>query len=187
MSLVNKSFTCKQMLYYCWTMVSSSLFFPVKYFWANLLLSSQLLLSPLSCHSSCPNSSVSFHTGLLYMLLKHMVDRYNIYYVYIPTRLNHRIHSAAVNQVVTAPILCMFWLLFFSILRLGKWSFTKPSVSYCILGLVSLHQLSPILYPPKYGTAVLAMLVGEFGELKSIQLEKDKMEKPSSPRVCSVI
>uniref|UniRef100_A0A0F7Z4B6 Transmembrane protein 63C n=1 Tax=Crotalus adamanteus TaxID=8729 RepID=A0A0F7Z4B6_CROAD len=58
--------------------------------------------------------------GLLYMLLKHMVDRYNIYYVYIPTRLNHRIHSAAVNQVVTAPILCMFWLLFFSILRLGS-------------------------------------------------------------------
>ncbi|XP_039207568.1 calcium permeable stress-gated cation channel 1 isoform X1 [Crotalus tigris] len=58
--------------------------------------------------------------GLLYMLLKHMVDCYNIYYVYIPTRLNHRIHSAAVNQVVTAPILCMFWLLFFSILRLGS-------------------------------------------------------------------
>uniref|UniRef100_A0A2D4LYG4 Transmembrane protein 63C n=2 Tax=Micrurus spixii TaxID=129469 RepID=A0A2D4LYG4_9SAUR len=58
--------------------------------------------------------------GLLYMLLKHMVDRYNIYYVYIPTRLNHRIHLAAVNQVVTAPILCMFWLLFFSILRLGS-------------------------------------------------------------------
>ncbi|XP_042299372.1 calcium permeable stress-gated cation channel 1 [Sceloporus undulatus] len=58
--------------------------------------------------------------GLLYMLLKHMVDRYNIYYVYIPTKLNQRIHSAAVSQVVVAPILCMFWLLFFSILRLGS-------------------------------------------------------------------
>ncbi|KAH0620469.1 hypothetical protein JD844_020970 [Phrynosoma platyrhinos] len=57
--------------------------------------------------------------GLLYMLLKHMVDRYNIYYVYIPTKLNQRIHSAAINQVVVAPILCMFWLLFFSVLRLG--------------------------------------------------------------------
>ncbi|XP_054826738.1 calcium permeable stress-gated cation channel 1 isoform X1 [Eublepharis macularius] len=61
--------------------------------------------------------------GLLYMLLKHMVDRYNIYYVYIPTKLNQRIHSAAVSQVVVAPILCMFWLLFFSILRLGL---TRP-------------------------------------------------------------
>ncbi|XP_044292355.1 calcium permeable stress-gated cation channel 1 isoform X1 [Varanus komodoensis] len=58
--------------------------------------------------------------GLLYMLLKHMVDRYNIYYVYIPTKLNQRIHSAAISQVVVAPILCMFWLLFFSILRLGS-------------------------------------------------------------------
>ncbi|XP_053139916.1 calcium permeable stress-gated cation channel 1 [Hemicordylus capensis] len=57
--------------------------------------------------------------GLLYMLLKHMVDRYNIYYVYIPTKLNQRIHSAAVSQVVVAPILCMFWLLFFSVIRLG--------------------------------------------------------------------
>ncbi|XP_072842572.2 osmosensitive cation channel TMEM63C isoform X2 [Pogona vitticeps] len=57
--------------------------------------------------------------GLLYMLLKYMVDRYNIYYVYIPTKMNQRIHSAAVSQVVVAPTLCMFWLLFFSILRLG--------------------------------------------------------------------
>ncbi|KAJ6650926.1 hypothetical protein lerEdw1_001769 [Lerista edwardsae] len=57
--------------------------------------------------------------GLLYMLLKHMVDRYNIYYVYIPTKLSQRIHTAAVSQVVAAPILCIFWLLFFSIIRLG--------------------------------------------------------------------
>lgn len=57
--------------------------------------------------------------GLLYMLLKHMVDRYNIYYVYIPTKLNQRLHVAAISQVVVAPILCMFWLLFFSVLRLG--------------------------------------------------------------------
>lgn len=58
--------------------------------------------------------------GLLYMLLKHMVDRYNIYYVYIPTKLNQRLHVAAISQVVVAPILCMFWLLFFSVLRLGR-------------------------------------------------------------------
>lgn len=60
--------------------------------------------------------------GLLYMLLKHMVDRYNIYYVYIPTKLNQRLHVAAISQVVVAPILCMFWLLFFSVLRLGRGS-----------------------------------------------------------------
>uniref|UniRef100_A0A8C0JE33 Transmembrane protein 63C n=1 Tax=Chelonoidis abingdonii TaxID=106734 RepID=A0A8C0JE33_CHEAB len=67
--------------------------------------------------------------GLLYMLLKHMVDRYNIYYVYIPTKLNQRIHSAAVSQVVVAPIFCMFWLLFFSVLRLGRWTQVRDSSS----------------------------------------------------------
>ncbi|XP_019374296.1 PREDICTED: calcium permeable stress-gated cation channel 1 [Gavialis gangeticus] len=75
--------------------------------------------------------------GLLYMLLKHMVDRYNIYYVYIPTKLNQRIHSAAISQVVVAPILCMFWLLFFSVLRLGPVRpvtlFTFVVLLFCII------------------------------------------------------
>lgn len=76
--------------------------------------------------------------GLLYMLLKHMVDRYNIYYVYIPTKLNQRLHVAAISQVVVAPILCMFWLLFFSILRLGRESSGLPPTAaeghICCLG-----------------------------------------------------
>lgn len=61
-----------------------------------------------------------------------MVDRYNIYYVYIPTKLNQRIHSAAVSQVVVAPILCMFWLLFFSILRLGWYNLRFADSSTCL-------------------------------------------------------
>ena len=60
-------------------------------------------------------------SGLLYLILKHMVDRYNIYYAYVPTKLNQRIHTAAISQVIVAPILCMFWLLFFSVLRLGAY------------------------------------------------------------------
>lgn len=57
--------------------------------------------------------------GLLYVVLKHMVDRYNMYYAYVPTKLSQRIHRAAISQVMVAPVLCMFWLLFFSVLRLG--------------------------------------------------------------------
>uniref|UniRef100_A0A669Q082 Transmembrane protein 63C n=1 Tax=Phasianus colchicus TaxID=9054 RepID=A0A669Q082_PHACC len=72
--------------------------------------------------------------GLLYMLLKHMVDRYNIYYVYIPTKLNQRLHVAAISQVVVAPILCMFWLLFFSVLRLGP---TRPVTLFTFVVLLS--------------------------------------------------
>ncbi|KAM7375803.1 hypothetical protein PAMP_005571 [Pampus punctatissimus] len=74
--------------------------------------------------------------GLLYVILKHMVDRYNIYYAYVPTKLNQRIHRAAISQVILAPVLCMFWLLFFSILRLGPVHpitiFTSVSLFSCI-------------------------------------------------------
>ncbi|XP_042245157.1 calcium permeable stress-gated cation channel 1 isoform X1 [Thunnus maccoyii] len=74
--------------------------------------------------------------GLLYVILKHMVDRYNIYYAYVPTKLNQRIHRAAISQVILAPILCMFWLLFFSVLRLGPVHpitiFTSVSLLLCI-------------------------------------------------------
>ncbi|MBN3324118.1 CSCL2 protein, partial [Atractosteus spatula] len=57
--------------------------------------------------------------GLMYMLLKHLVDRYNLYYAYLPAKLDKKIHSGAVNQVVAAPILCLSWLLFFSTVRTG--------------------------------------------------------------------
>lgn len=54
------------------------------------------------------------------MLLKHLVDRYNMYYAYLPSKLDKKIHSGAVTQVVAAPILCLFWLLFFSTVRTGE-------------------------------------------------------------------
>lgn len=58
--------------------------------------------------------------GLIYILLKHMVDRHNLYFAYLPAKLEKRIHFAAVNQALAAPILCLFWLYFFSFLRLGE-------------------------------------------------------------------
>ncbi|KAG7238555.1 hypothetical protein INR49_030828 [Caranx melampygus] len=74
--------------------------------------------------------------GLLYVILKHLVDRYNIYYAYVPTKLNQRIHKAAISQVIIAPLLCMFWLLFFSVLKLGPVHpitlFTLVSLLCCI-------------------------------------------------------
>lgn len=86
---------------------------------------------PVTCLSplSSPQMAPLLPPGLLYMLLKHMVDRYNIYYVYIPTKLNQRLHVAAISQVVVAPILCMFWLLFFSVLRLGRESLGLPTTT----------------------------------------------------------
>nr|XP_058912991.1 calcium permeable stress-gated cation channel 1 isoform X2 [Kogia breviceps] len=57
--------------------------------------------------------------GLLYLCMKHVTDRYNMYYSYAPTKLNEQIHVAAVHQAAFAPLLGLFWMLFFSILRLG--------------------------------------------------------------------
>uniref|UniRef100_A0AAQ5X0S5 Transmembrane protein 63A n=1 Tax=Amphiprion ocellaris TaxID=80972 RepID=A0AAQ5X0S5_AMPOC len=63
--------------------------------------------------------------GLLYMLLKHLVDRHNLYFAYLPTRLNRQVHLGAVNQALAAPIICLIWLYFFSVLRAGFWRSTS--------------------------------------------------------------
>uniref|UniRef100_A0A8D0GKU9 Transmembrane protein 63A n=1 Tax=Sphenodon punctatus TaxID=8508 RepID=A0A8D0GKU9_SPHPU len=62
--------------------------------------------------------------GLIYILLKHTVDRHNLYYAYLPAKLDRKIHFAAVNQALAAPILCLIWLCFFSFLRLGNLTHT---------------------------------------------------------------
>ncbi|XP_014907197.1 CSC1-like protein 2 isoform X1 [Poecilia latipinna] len=71
--------------------------------------------------------------GLMYMLLKHLADRYNMYYAYLPTKLDKKIHYGAVNQVVAAPILCLFWLLFFSTVRSG---FTASTSMFTFVVLI---------------------------------------------------
>ncbi|KAJ7396820.1 CSC1-like protein 1 [Pitangus sulphuratus] len=68
--------------------------------------------------------------GLIYILLKHMVDRHNLYYAYLPAKLEKKMHFAAVNQALAAPILCLFWLYFYSFLRLG---FKAPTTMFTFL------------------------------------------------------
>ncbi|XP_061602643.1 CSC1-like protein 1 [Cololabis saira] len=63
--------------------------------------------------------------GLLYMLLKHLVDRHNLYFAYLPTRLDRQVHLGAVDQALAAPIICLIWLYFFSVLRAGFWTATS--------------------------------------------------------------
>lgn len=70
--------------------------------------------------SATEGASLSGPPGLLYLCMKHITDRYNMYYSYAPTKLNGQIHMAAVKQAIFAPLLGLFWMLFFSILRLGR-------------------------------------------------------------------
>ncbi|KAM9092163.1 calcium permeable stress-gated cation channel 1 [Megaptera novaeangliae] len=75
--------------------------------------------------------------GLLYLCMKHVTDRYNMYYSYAPTKLNEQIHMAAVHQAVFAPLLGLFWMLFFSILRLGPLhAITFFSLSTLIVSMI---------------------------------------------------
>lgn len=59
-------------------------------------------------------------SGLVYMLLKYVVDKHNLYFAYLPAYLDHQVHMAAVNQALAAPIICLIWIYFFSVLRTGK-------------------------------------------------------------------
>ncbi|XP_072533582.1 CSC1-like protein 2 isoform X1 [Salminus brasiliensis] len=83
--------------------------------------------------------------GLMYMLLKHLVDRYNMYYAYLPSKLDKKIHSGAVNQVVAAPILCLFWLLFFSTVRSGFGAATSM-FTFVILIITIIICLSHVVF-----------------------------------------
>uniref|UniRef100_A0A8C2NRD0 Transmembrane protein 63C n=1 Tax=Capra hircus TaxID=9925 RepID=A0A8C2NRD0_CAPHI len=70
---------------------------------------------------TCPiiPASICRPPGLLYLCMKHITDRYNMYYSYAPTKLNEQIHMAAIHQAIFAPLLGLVWMLFFSVLRLG--------------------------------------------------------------------
>lgn len=72
--------------------------------------------------------------GLLYMMLRHLVDKHNLYFAYLPARIERRVHLGAVNQALTAPIISLIWLYFFSVLRTGFWAPTSlfTLVALCI-------------------------------------------------------
>ncbi|XP_075875004.1 mechanosensitive cation channel TMEM63B-like [Nelusetta ayraudi] len=97
--------------------------------------------------------------GLMYMLLKHLADRYNMYYAYLPTKLDKNIHSGAVNQVVAAPILCLVWLLFFSVVRAG---FSAATSMFTFVTLII--------------TIIISLSHGCFGHFKYLSSHKYKTD-----------
>ncbi|XP_059501705.1 CSC1-like protein 2 [Stegostoma tigrinum] len=90
--------------------------------------------------------------GLIYILLKHLVDRYNLYYAYLPAKLNRRIHAAAVNQTLAAPIICLVWLLFFSVLRGGLSAATSIFTLTVVLSTIAVCIISSCFGYFKYFT-----------------------------------
>ncbi len=93
--------------------------------------------------------------GLVYVLLKHFVDRYNIFFAYAPSRINKNIHTSAINFVMIAFLIPQLTLFSFSLLRLGLHGVTVFALcGFCatlffIVGQASFHwfrSLAPISY-----------------------------------------
>merc|ERR1712018_7740 len=55
--------------------------------------------------------------GLFYSLMKHGVDRYNLYYAYKRSKISKQIHATAVNSVIVSLLIQQLVLLFFNVIR----------------------------------------------------------------------
>ena len=63
-------------------------------------------------------------TGLLYLAMKYLVDRYNLYFNYRPPAYNYvdsNVHHTAVTFAVISTFFLLLSLLFYSSIRLGKY------------------------------------------------------------------
>ncbi|XP_064489861.1 calcium permeable stress-gated cation channel 1-like isoform X2 [Ornithodoros turicata] len=100
--------------------------FGVHYAWY-LLIFAIIMIYSLSCPLIAP-------CGLLYLCFKHCVDRYNIYFVYSPSKTNKYIHATAIDFVIISLILLQFSLFIFFYLRTGA---SNVTLVLCIVFMLS--------------------------------------------------
>jgi hypothetical protein len=98
---------------------------------------------------------VLYLPGLVYMVLKHFVDRYNIYFAYGPSKISSHIHASAINIVIISITLQQLSFTSLSILRQGfNYISVYSVVGFCITLLFLSAQIflnwckgfSPISY-----------------------------------------
>ncbi|CAG2057542.1 unnamed protein product, partial [Timema podura] len=121
--------------------------FGVQYAWMLLIFAMTVTYS-LSCPLITP-------FGLLYMCMKHLVDRYNLYFAYGPSKISPRIHATAINIVIFSITLLQLSFLALSVLRRGLNDISIYSlVGVCITFMFLMAQIflnwfkgfSPISY-----------------------------------------
>uniref|UniRef100_A0A8C6TRU7 Transmembrane protein 63A n=1 Tax=Neogobius melanostomus TaxID=47308 RepID=A0A8C6TRU7_9GOBI len=127
--------------------------------------------------------------GLLYMLLKHLVDKHNLYFACLPAAsLDKRVHMAAVDHAMAAPIICLIWLYFFSVLRTGFMAATSifTLVVLCIAVVICLSYtcfgVFKVFSPHNYKVSIdLRGQTGHAHIFSSLALPKSKsfLKKPS--------
>lgn len=104
--------------------------FGIHYAWSLLIYTVSTVYS-LSCPLITP-------FGLLYLVLKHLVDKYNIYYVYRPITMcgeGHAIHSNAVKMVRVSVLLLQLIMSVFFYIRGGSgWMTVLTLISLFVTG-----------------------------------------------------
>ncbi|XP_067007803.2 calcium permeable stress-gated cation channel 1 isoform X2 [Anabrus simplex] len=129
--------------------------FGVQYAWMLLIFAMTVIYS-LPCPLITP-------FGLLYMILKHLVDRYNLYFAYGPSKISSRIHVTAINIVIFSISLLQLSFMMLSFLRRGFNDITIYSlIGFCITVLILSAQtflhwckgFSPITYKQEWRTPV---------------------------------
>ncbi|XP_053270363.1 CSC1-like protein 1 [Pleuronectes platessa] len=73
--------------------------------------------------------------GLLWMLLRYFVNKYNLYFVYRPDPIDIRVHMEAIDMLIAAPITCLLWLYLTFLLTAGFWS--AIALSPMLLALIT--------------------------------------------------
>ena len=75
-----------------------------------MLIFAMVVMFSMSCPLITP-------FGLLYFILKHLVDRHNLAYVYAWSRINKKVHATAINFVIMSVALLQFFMVIFSFIR----------------------------------------------------------------------
>merc|ERR1719154_862742 len=91
-----------------------------------LLIFAMVMMYSTSCPLITP-------FGLLFFVLKHLVDRHNLAFVYAPSKINKKVHASAINFVIMSVGLLQLFMVIFSILRSGKIAYMTARTKYALV------------------------------------------------------
>ncbi|KAF5396774.1 hypothetical protein PHET_10329 [Paragonimus heterotremus] len=83
--------------------------------------------------------------GLIYLVFRFLVDRYNLYFAYLPSRIDSRIHWLAINFMLFAILLLQLNLFMFIAIRLGAVGSPLSITALVVLVLCTLLWLTTIV------------------------------------------
>ena len=75
-----------------------------------MLIFAMVVMFSLSCPLITP-------FGLLYFILKYMVDKHNLAFVYAPSKVNHKMHATAIKMVIVSVALLQVFTLTFNFVK----------------------------------------------------------------------